>query len=844
MRGSGTALVPALRLAVRDLRGALGGFAVFLACIALGVAAIAAVGNLNASVAAAFNRDAEALLGGDLQLEQANAPIPEDELGPLLPEGARVSRVVRLSGLLAGPEGRLLPVTLKAVDDAYPLLGQVRLAPAGTSLPDALADGGLVVEAAALARLGVGVGDALRLGDTPVRVAAVLEREPDRIGGLFSIGPRVLVSDDLLAASGLVQPGALVRYEYRIDLPPGTDAARFAADLKAARPDAGWRVQTAAEVQPQVARLTDRLATFLTLAGLATLLIGGLGVAMAVHTHLARRTGAIAALKCLGATSGQVLTIYLSQILIVAALGTVLGLALGGLLLLGLGSLAERFLPVRLDVVLDPGAILLAAGAGLLTALTFALLPLARARDVPPAALFRSLVATPTGRGGPRPADLGLAALAAAALAGLVVLGVPRPSFAAWFVLGAVASLLILAGLARLLLTLLARLRPRAGVASRLALANLRAARGGAVAVVTALGAGLAVLVTTALIEANLAREVGERVPQAAPGLVFIDIQPGQREAFAAAVASVPGASVLQEVPSLRARVVRIAGRPVEEVTVSPEVEWTLRRDRGLTYQDERPADTRLVAGEWWPKGYDGPPLLSLDEEVARGYGVGLGDTLAFNVLGRTVEATVANLRQEVDWSNGRLDFLFVVSPGLLARAPHTFVATTELPEEREAALIEAVARAAPNVTPIPVRQAVRDLAASLGKIGVAVDAVAGVTVLAGLLVLAAAVASVRERHRHQSVVLKVLGATRPLLLRAFLLEYGLLGLLSAVAGAGLGTVAAWLLATRLMDLEWAFAPVPVAATALLAVTAALLAGAVGLRRLLSRSAASALRAA
>jgi putative ABC transport system permease protein len=338
---------------------------------------------------------------------------------------------------------------------------------------------------------------------------------------------------------------------------------------------------------------------------------------------------------------------------------------------------------------------------------------------------------------------------------------------------------------------------------------------------------------------------VTSRVPQKVPALIFIDIQPGQRDAFAAALASVPGAVLLQQVPSLRARVVRIAGLPAEEAKVAPEVEWTLRRDRGLTYQAAPPTDTRLVAGEWWPADYAGPPLLSLDEETARGYGVTMGDTLAFNVLGRTVEARIANLRQEVDWSNGRLDFLFVVSPGLLDKAPHTFVAAVEVPGgPGEAALIEAVARAAPNVTPIPVREAVRDLAVSLRKIGLAVDAVAGVTLLAGLLVLAAAVAAVRERHRYQSVVLKVLGATRPLLLRAFLLEYGALGLLAGAVGTVLGTAAAWLLVTRLMDLEWAFAPLPVAGVVALAVALSLAAGAVGLRQLLGQGAGAALRAA
>jgi putative ABC transport system permease protein len=277
---------------------------------------------------------------------------------------------------------------------------------------------------------------------------------------------------------------------------------------------------------------------------------------------------------------------------------------------------------------------------------------------------------------------------------------------------------------------------------------------------------------------------------------------------------------------------------------VSPEVEWTLSRDRGLTYEATPPPGTDLVAGRWWSADYAGPPLLSIDEEIARGYGVGVGDTLSFNVLGRTIEAEIASIRPEIDWSSGRLDFLFIMSPGLLDKAPHTLIAAVDVPEASEAALIGQVADVAPNITPIPVRQAIADAAQTLRKIGLAVDAVALVTLIAGVLVLAAGVAAVRDRHRYQAVVLKSLGATRGVLTRAFLLEYGGLGLLSALIGGGLGTLAAWLLVTRLMHLTWIFAPLPVTGVALLAVLLALAVGAVGLRRLLAQPVAPALRTA
>ncbi|HEY0409421.1 MAG TPA: FtsX-like permease family protein, partial [Candidatus Dormibacteraeota bacterium] len=695
---------------------------------------------------------------------------------------------------------------------------------------------------AVLARLGAKLGDTVRLGDTSVRLAAVLEREPDRLGGFFSIGPRVIVSDATLHAANLLQPGAMVRYEYRVVLPPGADPARVAAGLKAAKAEAGWRVQASGDVQPQVAQLTDRLATFLTLAGLSALAIGGLGVALAVQTHLGRRTAGIATLKCLGATSGQILAVYLAQILLLAAVGSALGLVLGAGLLLLLRAIAAPLVPVPLDIALSPASLLIAAAAGLLTASTFALRPLLQARAVPPAALFRSLVAPADRR--PRLADLALVLLSAAALSALAIASVPGHKAALWFVLGIVLLLALLTVLARLVIVGLAGLRPGLAVAPRLALANLRAAGGGAVAVVVALGAGLAVLTTTALVQASLSREVGQRLPGRVPAYVFIDIQPNERDGFTAALRSVPGATLLQELPNLRARVVAIAGKPAAEAHVAPNVQWTLNRDRGLTYEAAPPQGVRPVAGSWWPPDYQGPPLVSIDDETAQGYGVHVGDTLTFNVLGRPIEARIANIRPEIDWSSGRIDFLFVMSPGLLAAAPHTLVAAVDVPPEREDALVGAVADAAPNVTPIPVREAVEEVARSVRKIGLAVDAVAGVTLLAGILVLAAGVAAVRDRHRYQAVILKAIGATRPLLTQAFLLEYGALGLASALTGVATGTLASWLLVTRLMRLEWAFAPLPVAGVAGAAIVLSLAAGAFGLRRTLGQPVAPALRGA
>lgn len=837
---SGGTWLLALRLGLRDLRGAGRSFAVLLAALTLGVAIIAAVGILNQGVQTALERDARVLLGGDVELEQANAPIPEAELARLLPPGTRVSQVVGTNSLVTAGE-RSLSVSIKAVDDLYPLAGAVVLDPP-LPLATALAGNGVAVESSLLARLGVAVGDSVRLGDTTVRITAVVVREPDRIAGLFGfgIGPRLLMSRQTLEAAQILLPGALARYEYRLALPPDLDAAAFVADLQRASPDAGWRATSPRDVQPRITRVTDRLATFLTLAGLTALLTGGLGIALTIETHLARRTGTIATLKCLGASGAQVFRIYLGQVLLLAAVGVALGLGLGLLLPLAVRFVPDGALPITPDLGIYALPLLRAALAGLLTTFVFALWPLAIAREVSPASLFRSLVAP--SRRWPRRRYLLLLAAAVAALVALAVGGVPQPRIGAWFVLTVVVAVMLLWGLTRLVVLTARRSAGCGSFALRLALANLHRPGSSAPRVIMALGAGVTVLVAIAVLATNLRNEVALRLPSRAPAIYLIDVQPQQREVLEATLAEIPGARLEQLLPSLRARVVRIAGRPVAEVQVAPNVAWTVSRDRGFTYAATLPEGSELVEGDWWPADYQGPPQVSIDEEIAQGYAVGVGDTLSFNVLGRGIEARIANIRREVDWSGGRLDFLFVVDPAALAGAPHTYVASADVPAAAEAHLLDLLATRLPNVTPIAIREVVARATEVLGRVELAVDIVAGLTLGGGILALAGGILAARERQRYETVVLKVLGARRRVLMRAFLVEYLVIGIAVALVGGALGSLAAWLVVIQVMGLPWSPAPLALAGVLGGAMAAVLAVGAGSLWRLIGLPAAPVLR--
>jgi putative ABC transport system permease protein len=830
-------LALAWRLARRELRGGLRGFAVFLACLTLGVAAIAAVGVINAGVLEGLQRDASALLGGDIEIEVSNQPLAEDELARLAPPGARRTEIARTNAMAYGADGRRVVVALKAVDDAYPLYGEALLDPPG-DLQAALADGGAVVERGLLPRLGLEVGDPIRIGEAELTIRGVLEREPDRIGGYVSIGPRAMIHQDRLASTETILPGSLVRYSYNFALPPGSNAEAVLVQLRQDNPESQWRARGTRDVQPRVTRFTDRLASYLTLAGLTSLLIGGVGVALAIQNYLAGKTTTIATLKCLGAPSGLVFGVYLLQVLVLAGSGILLGLAIGQTAPWLLRSLAATMLPFQVAGGFYPLPLLIAAGCGLLTALTFVIWPLAQARAVSPAGMFRALIVPPHNR--PPTPVLVLLGLGVAGLAVLALLGVADRRLGLIFVGVALVSAALLAGLALLLLRGVRLIGRRGGARVRIALANLHRPGAGAAGVVVALGAGLAVLTMVALIERNLAAEIGVRLPGRAPSLFLIDLQPDQLETFEGLIGEFEGAKLLQAAPVMRGRVVRIGDVAADQSGIE---HWSLRRDRGLSYAAAMPAGSELVAGAWWPEDYSGPPLVSVEDDVAQAYGVGIGDTLGFNILGRVIEAEIASLRAEIDWGEARLDFVFLFSPGVLEAAPHTFAAAVDVPPAAEAALLDRLADVLPNVTPISVRELVARVDEIMAKIKLAVAAVAGVTLLSGVLVLAGAVAAARRRHLYEAVVLKVLGARRLDLFRIFLIEYLGLGTTAALAGGMLGSAGAAAVVIFAMHLPWVFSLGAVLAVLLVALAITLLAGFLGTWRLLGRPAAPVLRA-
>ena len=838
----------AFRFASREMRGGLRGFLIFLTCIALGVAAIGGVNSVARAITAGVASEGQALLGGDIrfQLIQREATDKEraflDSLGTVS-HNAGMRSMARLED---GSDQSL--VEAKAVDDLYPLYGQLVTEPAlpraelfaeragayGAAAPDLLFE-----------RLKLKLGDRIKLGAATFELRAKLVTEPDAVSDGFGFAPRLLVSMDGLTASGLIQPGSLVEHAYKVRMPVGTSEAEVTAVRERANaefPEAGWSVRTRTNAAPALSANIERFSQFLTLVGLTSLVVGGVGVANAVRAYLDGKRGVIATFKSLGASGGFVLSVYLIQILLIAGLGIAIGLVLGALMPFAASAALQSVIPVPAEAGVYPAALAMAALFGVLVTLAFAILPLGRARDVPATALFREMGFE--GRGMPRFVYVATALGIAAALALLAIWFAGDRRIATIFVGATVFSFLVLR-VVGLGVQWLARKSPRVrSTALRLAIGNIH--RPGALtpSVVLSLGLGLTLLVTLALIDGNLRRQISGSLPERAPNFFFVDIQPGEVDDFAKLVETEAPGGKLVRVPMLRGRVMALNGIEVQKLNVPPEGAWVLRGDRGLTYAKNIPENSTLSQGMWWPADYAGEPLVSFSAQEGRELDLKLGDTVTVNVLGRNVTAKIANFR-EVQWESMGINFVMVFSPNTFAGAPHSWLAT--LTEQKaapadEAKILNAVTRSYPAITTVRVKDALDVVNRLVAQLGTAIRAAAGVALIASVLVLAGALAAGNRARIHDAVILKTLGATRRTLIAAFSLEYMLIGLATAVFALAAGGVAAWFVVARIMTMPSQFLPEVAVATIIAALVLTVGFGLIGTWRVLGHKAAPVLR--
>jgi putative ABC transport system permease protein len=824
-----------LRFALREMRGGLRGFYVFVACIALGCMAIAGVSSMAASLTSGLARQGQVILGGDLAFTLIQRETAPSERAFLDSHG-KVSSVATMRAMARSADGKATLVEMKAVDGTYPLFGAAVLDPPG-ALGDTLArrDGtfGAAADPVLLTRLAIKPGARLTIGKANFEIRAALTSEPDKLAGGIGFGPRLLVSQDALRATGLLQPGSLVRWHYRLRLPANdtSDAAAKAVSAlaRAQFPEAGWDIRSRSNTSPQLERSVERFTQFLTIVGLTALLVGGVGVGNAVKSHLDRRRETIATMKALGASGRRVFAIYLTQVLLLALIGGGIGTVLGAILPFAISWAFGAIIPLPIEPALYPAELILALVYGLMTALAFALWPLGRAHDVPVGELFRDAV-TPQPRW-PRKSYIALTAVAVLVLVVLAIALAYDRRVAVIYVAVA-AGVFIALRLIACLLMVAARHAPRArSTELRMAIANIH--RPGALTptVVLSLGLGIALLVTVIEIDGNLRRQFSNELPAKAPSFYFLDIPADQATRFDAFVRAQAQGAKLEEVPMLRGRIISANGIAAENLKPKEGAAWVLQSDRGITYAGAIPPGSRLVEGKWWSPDYAGPPLLSFEKRIADGLGLKLGDPVTVNVLGRNITSRIANMRI-VDWESLGINFVMVFSPHAFDGAPATHLATLTYPDggtpAQEGAIVRAVAGSFPMVTAVRVKDALEAIGAIVANLVLAIRGASALTLLVAALVLGGALAAGHRHRVYDAVILKTLGATRLRLLAAYTIEYLLLGTATAAFGVLSGSLAGWLIVSDLMHLTFAWLPAPAVAAALAAVVVTVALGLVG----------------
>jgi len=789
----------AWRIARRDLNARFRGLRLLLVCLFLGTGALTAIGSLTAAIEQEIAASGQELLGGDLEIELWQRGLDEEESAALAEYG-ELSRGYRMQAMARAGE-QAVPIGLKAVDGAYPLYGELTLKD-GRAVGAPPADQVWLGQGAA-DRLGIATGDSVAIGTQTLTVGGIIANEPDKLSEGFQLGPTVIAAEDLPIRAGLIAPGSMYQTKTRVAFAAAQDTEGVRDALEERFPEAGFDFRTADRASPGADRFVSRMSEFLTLVGLAALVIAGIGIGGGVTSYLDARRQGIATLKILGASSGDIARIYALQIFAAAMVGSLAGILVGIAVTPVLALALQGLLPVDSGLVIDPGAILLALAYGLLVALIFAAPPLMRARRFPAMALMRARIS-------PLASDrkaLGIVAGGLVAIVALALLTASRPELSAIFLAGAAVALGLLALLAMAIRRLAAALpRPSSPIA-RNALANLHRPGSSTTALVTALGFGLAAFVLLAAVQSAIDGNIEQRVPEQAPDYFVLDIPRDRVSDFERLVLAEDEQAMIRAVPALRGAVLAFGSEGnmtrTAELEEVPDGAWALRGERGLTYADNVPDGNVITQGQWWGPFYTGEPLVSIDEEFAEAAGLGIGDMLTFGVLGVERTARIANLRR-IDWESLGFNYVFVLSPNAIQDAPHNLAATIDLTEGTPTGpLLQALVREFPSSSVIEVGNVLKQARTLLEQVGLATLAAAGVAVLAGLAVLLGAIASARAQRTYDTVILRVLGADRRQILTMQLVEYLLLAGALAVVALGLGSLTAWLVVTQLFEFDW-----------------------------------------
>jgi len=815
-----------LRMVRREARASWKRLLFFFLCVGLGVGAIITIRSVIQSVRDGLVREARTLTAADV-LIATNRPLEAAEQaridGRLADARAgRQSRSIETATMVR-PSAGTRPVArvaeVQGVDAAFPLYGQVTLRGGAGYTHDLLRDGGALVRPELLAHLGVGVGDRLRIGERDFTIRGVVLSEPGRRVGAFSLGPRVLVDLADLERSGLLQFGSRARHRTMVQVPdPAIDG--LVRQLRADFPRQFVSVSSYRTAQDNIGEDLQRAEDYLSLVGFVMVVLGGLGVWSVTRVFVRQKMHAVAVLKCVGASTGQLLAVYVAQVLVMSLVGSVVGAVIAALALRAIPASVVASLPGTV-LALQPSAVLQGMAVGVLVSFLFSFVPLLDVRAVKPLLLLRDERPAAAGprRGGRLLSRWG-GRFDAATVATTVLVGLALAGVSTWQAGSTRVGLIVTGGLltvavalsvvGRLLVRLVRPLRRVSWFPLRHALTSIGRPGNQTQVILVAVGLGAFFILGVRALQSNLLDELSLDLRSGGADLFLIDIQPAQAEAVRAFVAERLPGQPSRVVPVLRARVTGVHGRSLS-LDSADEVrgQGSLAREYVLTYRGRLEANETIVAGRFWPDTPASTPEVSIEESLRDRFGFSLDDRIRFDILGRVVEARVTSVRRVV-WSDTRAGgFMFVFRPGTLERAPGTFIATVQGPTDpaARARLQGELAMRFPNVSAIDVLEVARTVESVLGNVTLAVSVVGAVALLSGLLILAGTVAMTKFERLHDAAVFKTLGASNTTMTGMVAIEYGALGLLGGLVGAIAALLLTWVVSQQVLEIRWRPAP-------------------------------------
>ena len=790
------------QMAIRELRSGISGFRLFLICLVLGVGTITAVGTVKSGIEYAISEKGSELLGGDAEAEFTYRLANTEELNWLKSISTNMSEILEfrsMANVIRDGQNERALTQIKAIDDKYPLIGDVQLS-SGRALQDILRQPkSAIMESDLVSRLGISIGDSFRLGLTEFILRDIIVTSPDDAGANFGLGPRTILKTADLKTSGLIVPGTLFSAKYRLQIDPSENLDSLETLAKTKFENSGMRWRDSRNGAPGISEFVTRLSAFFIMVGLAGLIVGGVGIGSAVKSYLNRKITTIAVLRSLGATDFQIFMTYFIQISMLSLLGIALGLGLGASAPHILAPFLKVIIPIPIDIVFSLKPIYEAAIYGAIIATLFTLWPLSRCENIQTAALFRemNLLSYSLPRFKYVVSSVGL----------LIILLITSalfnqdPKLTSWFALGFSVAVLALFLSARILMAIIKKLARFANgrPSTRWALASMGGTQEGTSNSLLAIGLGLTVLAIIGQVDGNLRTSINNDLPKVAPSYFVIDIQKSQIEEIRRILNSYDGVTSFDEAPMLRGIITKINNEQASEVAGD---HWVIKGDRGITYFEELPERFNLTEGLLWPRNYSGKTQISFSAEQADELGLGLGDNLTVNIMGKEITGEITSLRN-VDFSTAGIGFVIAMNPSALKNAPHSFITTIYANTESEIGIFNTLARKFPNITLIKVRGVIERVSDLLGSIATASSYGALTTLATGFLVLLGSAASGQSARSYDAAILKTLGATQKELIISYIIRFSVIGATAGCIAIFFAICGAWSITTYVLELPF-----------------------------------------